>query len=74
VAVDFITDGVCDVLLKLRDSQSKSTRPFMPYWKKKISAECYCFCWGWAFFWWYDTHCRRLCSEVCFIFISQGRL
>jgi len=35
VAVDFKADGVCDVLLKLRDSQSKPTRPFMPYWKKK---------------------------------------
>ncbi len=39
VAVDFEADGVCDVLLNLRDSQSKPTRPFMPHWKKKLSAE-----------------------------------
>lgn len=36
MAVDFEADGVCDVLLKLRDSQSKPTRPFMPHWKKNL--------------------------------------
>lgn len=50
VAVDFVADGVCDILLKLRDSQSKPTRPFMPCLKKNLSAERRCFCWGWAFF------------------------
>lgn len=39
MAVDFEADGVCDVLPKLRNSQSKPTRPFMPHWGKKISLQ-----------------------------------